>query len=149
SGERFRISSEVAPWNAWVVGTETARLQKRLSEVVDEKAVLELEAAFPGKALLQGKPLRLFDRAVLSFTDVGADALAEILKSKLALTEGIQSFHLCSWDSVRLYKGWWKNPPSPEALRGALAIAVPVLKRKDFAKILLESYEELRNRQSW
>ncbi|MBX3041789.1 MAG: hypothetical protein KF789_13870 [Bdellovibrionaceae bacterium] len=148
SGNRFRISSEIAPWGDWQIDVETERLNKRLSEAVDEKAVLAFEALFPGKALLNGKK-RHYDRALLSFEDVGADALIALLEQKLGSSEGLQALHLCAWQSVRLYKGWWKNPPSPDALRGALAIALPLLQRKDFAKLLQESYEELRSRQSW
>jgi hypothetical protein len=114
----------------------------------------ENEVSSKAKKWFAAGASRLFDRAVVTFPNVSAEALAESVFKKLGLEtkkgwENVDTPNQCHWDAVRMFKTWWQPEPSVEDLRGMLVVGVPLLETKDFAKLLILSYEELQQQQSW
>lgn len=96
------------------------------------------------------KSERRYDRLVISFKDINADALLSKLEPHLGLLRSdVFTTSLCQWGSPKTFKGWWETLPSDEVLRGLCVFSLDVLQTKNFANILKTSYEELRAEQSW
>lgn len=150
TGDRFRGVSDLAPYQAWDTILQRELLENRLKERADEKAVLNFESYFPAHQLIPAGHPRYFDRALLSFPDIGGEALVDHLWTTTGLGRGqIISFHRCHWSSLKIYRTWWRPAPSEEIMRGGMAFSIEALQRKDFANDVLRAYENLRGQQSW
>lgn len=123
-----------------------------LTRVADQKTVELFEAQFLDNVFIKGTAhSRNFDRAILVFPDVNADALFAKLKKHLpeSLHEGLLTTSSCDLGNLKLFKNWWEPAPSEEVLRGLCIFSLDVLNTKDFANTLKTSYEELKSEQSW
>jgi hypothetical protein len=152
-GARMKIPPMVSHRLSWNASDVKGALASRRSEIFDQKAVLDLENQLAQFRFFKDGTSRIFDRAVFSFPDVGGDALlAELTKrwgpAAQAPSE-MDTAHLCRWDSVRLYKGWWHQAPTDDQMRGLVTFSPKLLARKDFAKDLISAYEQVKQLQSW
>ncbi|MDG0815667.1 hypothetical protein [Bdellovibrio svalbardensis] len=156
-GERFRSPAMVVENMAWDKEEFLQELQNaRAEKSVNPALVTQFEKEISQSAELYFKPeaTRLYDRSVCIFKDVSAEALAESLFKKLGLSsdEGWQkmsSTNMCYWSGTKMFRHWWEPEPSQELLRGLLVIGPDLLNTKDFAKLLISSYEEIKQQQSW
>lgn len=156
-GERFRSPSMMAQNMDWKKNTFLDELSRmRTAHQVNPGLVEKFEEEINSIATPYFKKdsLRLFDRAVCIFQDVSAEALAEVLFRKLGYfsEEGWQKMsttNLCHWSAVKMFQHWWEPQPSSEQLRGLLVIGTDLLNIKDFAKLMISSYEEVKSQQSW
>lgn len=118
----------------------------------DKEAVLAFEANFPqsSRVLLPGES-RVFDRAVVVFEGVNADALLGKVSRLLPPELQAEMFtsNPCRWGLSRLFQTWWEPSPSNEVLSGLCVFSLNVLNTKNFANLLKTSYEELQAEQSW
>lgn len=149
TGPRVRINTETVALRPWDLESVIDQLHKRLGTTQDPALVQNFEKEFSDFALLDPETPRFFDRAILSFPNVGGEALAERLEKALGPSRGVQTLHACHWDSLRLFQKWWQPAPTPEELRGSLLLSLEILQTKDFAKILRQTYEDLQSQQSW
>lgn len=156
-GERFRSPVVMVENMAWDKESFLRHLQHdREGRSVNPVLVEQFEKEISTKAGVYFKPgaSRIFDRAVCVFNDVSAEALAESVFRKLSLSDKdgwkkLSSTNMCHWSGTRMFRHWWQPEPSPEMLRGLLVIGSDLLNTKDFAKLLLSSYEEIKQQQSW
>lgn len=156
-GERFRSPSLMAQSMVWTQEPFLKALtEARTSHQVNPGLVEKFENEIKDIATpyFQSKTLRMFDRAVFSFADASAEAVAEVLFKKLGLsvTEGwtkMATTNLCHWSSIKMFSHWWEPQPSAEQLRGLFVVGTELLNVKDFAKLVISSYEEVKAQQSW
>lgn len=159
-GERFRSPALVAHRQHWDKEGVLQNLRNaRAAWKQDPQAVQDFEKSFAAVAGVQPwfsarQTQRLWDRALLIFNDVSAEALAEKIFAHFgwSVTEGwrhIETTNMCRWSAVRMYNSWWEPLPPDDVLRGLLIFSADLLKTKDFAKLVLSSYEEIKNLQAW
>lgn len=143
-GARFRAPERGIPYYPWV--SVTLGEQKLLSE--HKMAVEKVESLFPDEKWFSQTDSRRFDRIVLCFPDLAGDQLlkrlGQNLKTPLTYAQA-QTTHVCTWDSVKLFKSWWTPQPRPEQLRGLVVISADIAQRDDFAQILRDTVSELRS----
>ncbi|KYG62038.1 hypothetical protein AZI85_07490 [Bdellovibrio bacteriovorus] len=157
AGERFRSPAMIAQnmsWNAeaFLKELSDARREHQNNPLLVEN--FEKEISAKAQPYFKCGTPRLFDRAVFTFSDVSAEAVAENLFKKLGLskTEGWQkmaSTNMCHWSAIKMFRHWWEPTPSLEQLRGLLIVGLDLLNTKDFAKLVISSYEEVKLQQSW
>ncbi|UYL08868.1 hypothetical protein B9G69_017645 [Bdellovibrio sp. SKB1291214] len=156
-GERFRCPPMMVQnmeWNQGDVSQELMLSQE--GRKLNESLVSSFEASLADIAqpyFSSGKA-RLFDRAVLVFKDVSAEALLEKTFAKLSLSsaEGwgmADSTNMCHWSDMKMFSNWWEPAPSLESLRGLVIASPTILENPQFASALRESYQELLEEQSW
>jgi hypothetical protein len=157
-GERFRSPSLSAFNQNWNKNDILLRLQQaRQVRPQDAKAVQDFEAQVQDKIPLyfSANSKHLNDRAVLVIPDASAEAVAQLLFKKLgwSAAEGfqkIESTNQCHWSTgAKTFKTWWEPAPSAQQVRGLLIISLAALQTKDFANLLISSYEEIKQLQSW
>lgn len=148
SGGRLRVPPLFSHRLPWESADLVARWTSRASRTEDRGAVEAIEAAFPEESFFRGVAARLHDRAVLTFADVSGEALAA-RAAKSASGAEVDTANLCRWNSTRLLKSWWENPPAEDVVRGLVVISPEACRRKDFAKDLRAAYEELKRLQTW
>lgn len=156
-GERFRSPALMVQNMVWEKFRFLEELAKARSERVVNPGLVEKfeeEIKTVGRPYFSPKSSRLFDRAVCIFDDVSAEALAEILFAKLGYSsedgwKKISTTNLCHWSVVKMFRHWWEPQPTAEDLRGLLVIGAELLNTKDFAKLVVSSYEELKAQQSF
>ncbi|KHD88231.1 MAG: hypothetical protein OM95_09990 [Bdellovibrio sp. ArHS] len=157
TGERFRSPAMVAQNMSW----DNTDFLKQISDsrglhqnnpLLVEK--FEKEMSPTASLYFAAGTSRLYDRAVISFHDVSAEAVAENLFKKIGLTshEGWQqlaSTNMCHWSAIKMFRHWWEPTPTQDQLRGLLIVGLNLLNTKDFAKLMISSYEEVKAQQSW
>ncbi len=156
-GQRYRSPSLVAHNMHWHTEEFIRSMQNAsLGHREDQPSVQKFESEIGARAKVyfQNSSLRLFDRSVVYFQDVNAEAVAQRLFQKLNLTpeEGwqlVSTTNMCHWTGMKMFKHWWEPTPQAEMLRGLLVIGTQALAIKDFAKLLISSYEEILKQQSW
>lgn len=156
-GQRYRSPSLVAHNMNWRAEEFIQSLQNHASgHREDPLSVQKFETEMEAKANLffPKGALRIFDRSVVYFEDINAEAVAHRLFEKLNLPpeEGwklVSTTNMCHWSGMKMFKHWWEPAPSAEMLRGLLVIGTQALAIKDFAKLLISSYEEILQQQSW
>ncbi|MEN0057361.1 MAG: hypothetical protein AAGB31_00895 [Bdellovibrio sp.] len=157
TGERFRSPPLIVHSATWRRGEFQEEIQKSFvgRQMVPELVTtLEQELASVAKPYFVPSAPRLMDRAVCVFEDVSAEAVALKIFAKLSISpqEGWQKMattNMCHWSTVKMFRHWWQPTPSLEQLRGLLLFGSEVLARKDFAKLVISSYEEVKAQQSW
>ena len=77
--------------------------------------------------------------------------LSQALGFSAVTNQGLHlwSTHLCQWNSIKMFKSWWKDAPSEEILRDLLILSPELIQRNGFAEILRKTYEELKVSQTW
>lgn len=156
-GERYRspfLLAQNMSWDAegFLKELSRAREGRETNPLLVEK--FENEVASVAKPYFKVGVSRLYDRAVCVFEDVSAEALAQLVFKKLGLSsqEGwhkIESTNMCHWSVVKMFRHWWEPTPTLEQLRGLFIVGPELLNTKDFAKLVISSYEELKEQQSW
>lgn len=156
-GERFRSPPLVVQnmnWNApaFLADLFVARQERQLNRLLVEQ--FEREIAKMVSPYFSADVARLYDRAVCVFPDVSAEALAKNLFHKLGLSENegwqkLSTTNMCHWSTVKMFSHWWEPTPALEQLRGLLIVGVDLLNIKDFAKLVISSYEDIKAQQSW
>lgn len=155
-GERFRspvIMTSGMSWDAKSYIYEVQNVSQQRIEAKDlvedfEKSLVPLPNSY--RFSLSD---RLYDRGLCAFTDVSADAVLKALRKKISEQINTEDLwgttNLCTWDSLKVFDSWWKPAPSLEVLRGGMVFSAEALRIKDFAKLLISSYDEVRAQQSW
>lgn len=156
-GERFRSPSMMAHNMSWdgvdfVSILEKSKAGRAQNTLLMEQVEKDLSSV--AEPYFKAGQSRLSDRAVMVFKDVSAEALAQRIFQQLGLSpaEGWQQLattNMCHWSVVKMFHHWWEPAPSLETLRGMLIIGPELLNTKDFAKIVISSYEDIKAQQSW
>lgn len=156
-GERFRAPTLMAQNMNWDVSAfqgelSQARQERQQNPLLVEK--VERELAPVARPYFASNATRTFDRAVCVFPEVSAEALAQSLFQKLGLSESegwrkLATTNMCQWSAIKMFRHWWEPTPSQEELRGMLIFGPELLNTKDFAKLVISSYEEIKAQQSW
>lgn len=152
SGARLKTPALFSHRMAWNPADLVARFNARLAQSENQSAVEAFETTFAAQKFLPAETPRLFDRAVLSFAGVSGEALIGRVMKRMGLSSAgadIDTANLCQWDSTRLMKNWWENPPADDVARGLVAFSPEMCVRKDFASTLRATYEELVALQTW
>ncbi len=156
-GERFRSPALMAPnlnWDKEFYLTEFADSKKDRHQEHLQVEKYEAEVAPAVQVYFKAGQTRLFDRAVLVFQDASAEAIAQSLQKKLGWTDEetwqkLATTNMCHWSGIKMFKHWWLPQPSDTTLRGLLVVRADALSIKDFAKLTISSYEEIKQLQSW
>lgn len=156
-GERFRAPTLMVQnmnWNSsqFLKEVSEARKGRQVNPLLVEK--FETELAPFAQPFFKPGVSRIFDRAVCVFPDVSAEALAQLVFNKLGISaaEGwalMATTNMCHWSAVKMFRQWWMPQPTQEQLRGMVIIGSELLNTKDFAKLMISSYEEIKAQQSW
>lgn len=158
-GERFRSPALVASFQWWNKAEVIERLQESRQRYVSSPELVqgfEKAVSVEAKLWFQNSASRLWDRAVAIFPDVNGEALLRQIAGKLNLAAGenqerlpLDTTNLCYRPSARPYHGWWEPYPGDDVLSGLMIFSADILVTKDFAKLVLSSYEEVKSLQSW
>lgn len=155
-GERYRTPPLMAPQMNWNFEECLAQIKNQVVSPQDQGLVESFEQSFsPLASPWFAVPApRLYDRALLKFPDVSAEALLQRLYRRLQVEpskfyETLDTTNLCRWRQMKTFSGWWEPKPSLEDLASLLVIDSGWLVTKDFAKALKTSYEEIKAEQSW
>lgn len=155
-GERFRSPSVLSHLQSWDEQGFLQSVSQARAERTPQQALIESfeEEIKPLASPYFANKDRVWDRSVCIFPDVSADAVAHALSKKLGLssTEAwrqLATTNMCHWSALDLFSDWWSPAPSLDQLRGLLIISPILLQTKDFAKLLISSYEEVKAQQSW
>ncbi len=159
-GERFRSPVLVSPRQPWDEVEVLSSLETSLNLKTGDRHQLEqfeqdIKRAVPSAQIWFAEGAsRSLDRSVLSFPDVSAELLLEKIWTSFnwSSREGnelVTTTNMCHWQALGLYKTWWEPLPTAELLRGMLILSHQTLAVKDFAKILVSSYEEIKALQNW
>ncbi len=156
-GERFRSPALQVQNQSWsevdfIKELTQARDGRSVNQLLVEK--FESEMATVARSFLSPGSARLYDRALCVFPDVSAEAVAQKVFSKLGLSaqEGwkkLETTNMCQWNAMKMFRHWWEPVPSTDSLRGLLVVGPELLATKDFAKLLISSYEDIKAQQSW
>lgn len=156
-GERFRSPALQAQNQAWSEGDfikemTTARDGRSVNRLLVEKFESEVSSV-ASLFFKEGTP-RLFDRALCVLPDVSAEAVAQKIFKSLGLAEEagwekLETTNMCRWDAIKMFRHWWEPTPAADTLRGLLIVGPELLATKDFAKLLISSYEDIKAQQSW
>ncbi|AFY02669.1 hypothetical protein [Bdellovibrio bacteriovorus] len=156
-GERFRSPALQVQNQSWsevdfIKELTQARDGRSVNQLLVEK--FESEMATVARSFLSPGSARLYDRALCVFPDVSAEAVAQKVFSKLGLSaqEGwkkLETTNMCQWNAMKMFRHWWEPVPSSDSLRGLLVVGPELLATKDFAKLLISSYEDIKAQQSW
>ncbi|WP_413290305.1 hypothetical protein [Bdellovibrio sp. HCB337] len=155
-GERFKTPALIAPQMNWHVAECLSVVQKIHVSPQDKALVESFEKSFSDIAtpwFAQGVS-RLYERVLLKFPEVSAEALLQRLYDHLQVDsskyyETMDTTNLCRWHHFKTFNSWWEPKPTMDDLSSLLVIDSGWLVTKDFAKILKSSYEEIKAEQSW
>ncbi len=146
-GARFRAPERAIPYGPWEKPT-----QVQVDLGVEQKDLVErIEKEFSDSAWFHGPTLRRYDRVVLCFQDLTGDRILKKLSEYMGgidLTEA-QTTHVCQWNSIKVFKGWWLPEPTPEQLRGLVVFSLHIAQRDDFIPKLKQTLSELRAESEW
>ena len=148
SGSRFRAPEKIMgvfPWQR----DETIKTQQLK---MNQSLVEDFESKWMTEKFFDLNTPRRFDRAVLCFKDISAEALRFELIQNIKISnieELIQTPNTCFFQSIKVLKSWWTPMPDPESLRGLILIAEEVLEGHDFSKQFLKCVEKLRKQSLW
>lgn len=155
SGAKYKVPPLLAPVMDW----SAKEIQMALAQIENKKEfpkeVMHFEQTLKEFSFSWTGSRRLFDRSLLIFPEVTGDLISHSLSKSLGFAAAtpvdlnLWSTHLCQWNSVKMFKTWWKNSPSEETLRDLLVINAEVIQRNGFAEALRKTYEELKSSQSW
>lgn len=156
-GERFRSPSMMAQNMGWraadfLQDLQEARRDRRLLPQLIER--FEEEVVSVAAPYFAPTVARLADRAVCVFPDVSAEALAQKIFKGLGIPSEVgwtklSTTNMCHWSVIKMFSHWWEPTPKAETLRGLLIVGPELLETKDFAKLVISSYEEIKAQQSW
>ncbi|MGZ3773211.1 MAG: hypothetical protein ACXVCY_02410 [Pseudobdellovibrionaceae bacterium] len=157
-GERFRSPPMLAQNMSWdqpelfLEELSFNKLDHPTNRSLIEKFELEMQSV-ANPYFKMGTP-RIYDRAVCVFEDVNAEAVAQVLFKKLGFSsedgwKKVSTTSLCHWSTVKMFQNWWEPRPSMEQLRGLIVFSADLLSIKDFAMLVISSYEEVKAQQSW
>ncbi|MCX7978280.1 MAG: hypothetical protein N2578_04695 [Bdellovibrionaceae bacterium] len=152
AGERIRLPqvlSHQMEWRDSIASVLERSISRQESQFLVEN--IETEFFMPLDRFRNG---RIFDRAILHFSDASADALAKRLGRKLNLTDEklrhyFQTPNACYTNAFRQVSSWWQPTPAEDDLRGLLVISVEALQLPGFVEHLRSARDELRREQSW
>ncbi|MBS1972126.1 MAG: hypothetical protein JSU04_17580 [Bdellovibrionales bacterium] len=155
-GERYKTPSLIAPQMSWHPSQILETVRKIHVSPQDQALVENFEKSFAEIAApwFASPTARLYDRVLLRFHDVNAEALLQRLFDHLQVDpskyyETLDTTNLCRWLHFKTFTSWWEPKPSTEDLASLLVIDSGWLVTKDFAKILKTTYEEIKAEQSW
>ncbi|MFN8845587.1 MAG: hypothetical protein ACK5V3_18475 [Bdellovibrionales bacterium] len=148
AGSRFRAPERIVGSHPW--GRDEVIAVNYLA--ADQTLVESFESQWNAEKWFQTDVQRRFDRAVLSFKDISAEALRFDLTQKIQMSgieSLIQSPNTCFLQSIKLLKSWWTPTPQPEAIRGLILISTSVLQYEEFQHEFKKSVESLRQKSLW
>lgn len=155
-GERYKTPALMAPQMSWNPSQVIETVRKIHVSPQDKGLVENFEKSFADVAVpwFSAPASRLYDRVLLKFPEVSAEALLQRLFDHLQVDsskyyETLDTTNLCRWQHFKTFAGWWEPKPSTEDLASLLVIDSGWLVTKDFAKILKTTYEEIKAEQSW
>lgn len=152
-GERFKVPPLVAhvqPWSEQqLMGLKNPYLNKESADSI---------RAFTGQVSDFADPLPLKvgdylkDRSLILLRDVSAAAVVQKMAESrgLLLSEvNLQTSNQCLWDSLRQFKAWWDQAPSPEQLASLLVVPVLEIENEHFVQELRSAYQEVLALSKW
>jgi hypothetical protein len=148
SGSRFRAPEKIMGVNPWSRHEDI--ITKQL--LLDQNRVENFESYWVDEKWFQSNSARRFDRALLSFKDLSAEALRFKLIKKFKIPDIenlIQTPNTCHFQSIKVLKSWWTPAPDPETIRGLIAISTSILQNNEFADEFKRSVESLRQQSLW
>jgi hypothetical protein len=158
-GDRFRSPALVAPRQQWDAQHTLRQLETCRAQAQQDRDLIltfekEISAVASATPWFKTQTSRIWDRSAIVFSEVSAEPLLRTIFAKIGLTDEqgwqkMDTTNLCRQGSVRLYQSWWEPLPSDDALSSLVLFSVGLLRTKDFAKLVLSSYEEIKSQQSW
>ncbi len=153
-GERFRSPPLVVREESWDGDAFCHSLiESRRMKALSQDLILKFEKEVSVWAVpfFSDRRMRIWDRAVVVFSDVSAEAVAKTFSKSFGgqLWAQMETPNMCRWRTSGLFQKWWQPAISLDALRGMLIIDQGLLQNKDFAKQLHSAYEEVKKQQSW
>jgi len=155
SGAKFKVPPLIASTMEW----SFKEIQMALKHLENKKEfpqeILKFEDSLKDFKFPWAGQKRIYDRGLVILPGVTGDLMSHTLSQKLGFSASDQfnlnlwSPHLCQWNSVKMFKNWWKNSPQDETLRDLLIISSELIQRNGFAESLRKTYEELKNSQTW
>lgn len=145
-GARIRNLALLARQMYWHDETYLAEIKKATPPLASPLLVESFEAAFPQYAYFQQSfKNRLYDRSVLCFKDLNAEAICRILVSKeIEMQMHIATTSACIWGNSKMFTSWWLPTPSMEELRGLLIISHILLQNKNMENQLRSAVEQIK-----
>jgi len=152
-GSKFKTPPVLAQVMNWSVKDADEVLQSYQKKSESQKIIENIEAENKEFSFPWTGASRLYDRSLLVCPGVTGDLMTQTLTKALGLKAEDSSFlsstHLCSWDSMKMFKTWWKEAPSEEKLRDLLILTPEICQKSGISSLIKKTYEELKSSQSW
>src|SRR5690606_6225324 len=86
-GSKFRVQGITAPQMGWDKQSVIQKIQRKRKRVFDQTLVEAFEATFPDWRYFGENAKRLYDRAIMVFPNVNADAMVAELAAAMSLNK--------------------------------------------------------------
>ena len=144
-GSRFRAPEKVMPYHPW----KAPSFQNRKQLIENQTAIQNFEKNFSEWAYFQNVSARRWDRSVLVFPDLSADAIRTRLIAKNVPEDQVVTPNTCFTESYKIMKTWWTPQPTPETLRGMLVIDAAAIIKPDFLTTFQSVIKSLQFDSQW
>lgn len=152
AGSKWRVNAPLSSGFAWDIAAVEKEIARRQIHLENRAAVEKFEAQFLEQRFFKNEESRRYDRAVLQWEDLSAEALLQSLGKVLktpAFDEGMDTANACRWKTPKVSRGWWQNAPSSDQLRGLAVFSAALVADSQFVTTLNQTITELKKRQSW
>lgn len=144
-GSRFRAPEKIMPYHPWKIPS----FENRQLLIENSPAVQSFENQFSEFSYFKGDTQRRWDRAVLIFPELSADAIRTRLIQKGVNENLVSTPNMCFTESYKMMKSWWTPTPSPELLRGLLVLDASLVAQADFAALFHSVLSTLKSDSQW
>jgi hypothetical protein len=159
-GERAQVRPTMAPFLNWPgEGADEIKKQSSFLNLQENKdwqlerhAIQRLEGSFDeANRLLPSGENRIWDRALLIFSDVEGLSLIEQIDEELGVKSQIRTLSLCEWQDATQMQWLMKRGVLADNLRGSLLLPIELLLEKTpeiLAPVIRKAHHKLLLRQS-
>ncbi len=154
-GAKFKVPPVMAQVMNWSTKETQSSLRNLQNKKEFPKEIQKFEGEMTEFSYPWSNAKRIYDRSLLVFPGVTGDLMTHALSKALgfsastSLSLNLWSTHLCQWNSVKMFKNWWKLSPPDDVLRDLLIMSPDVIQRNGFAEVARKTYEELKSSQTW
>lgn len=129
-------------WNTTIVG-----LLPWAQRAQNTTWVQDVEKGWAGGKALLINTARIFDRAILTWSDLEGEALRQtLIRDHGVAAQSLESLSLSRWNELKLIPQFEKRGWTPEEFRGALLISSELSKDSQFQKKLDAAVQQTRAR---
>lgn len=144
-GSRFRAPEKIMAYHPW----KLTQFDQRKFLTENQTAIKNFENRFSEFSYFKDETNRRWDRAVLHFPNLSADAIrSRLIKGNIS-EDLISTPNMCFTESYKMMRTWWTPQPTPELLRGILVLDVSLVEQEGFAAKFQNVLSTLQSDSQW